>query len=164
MGTSGGVQLEAREECGERLENGGEARRVIRTRERQFFADHALRAELGDDAVDFGGRPGEDDLVGAVIDGDHNRRAGRPAGRLGPLAIGPGGDQAGGGDCALRFQLAEDRGEPAQLPLEVCSVRQRARGRERRAARRCCGRRPRQDAGPAASVPGRWPTATRARR
>src|SRR3954453_4188848 len=44
-GHSGGMQLKALVECGQRLKNGSEARRVIRTRERQFFADHTRRAE-----------------------------------------------------------------------------------------------------------------------
>ena len=73
---------------------------------------------MGDHAVDFLGRSREDDLVRAIVDGDRDRTAHLPAGRLGPLAIGPGGDQAGGRDRARRFELMEDRGEPDQLPLE----------------------------------------------
>ena len=130
-GHLGGMQLQARVERGERLENGREGRRMVRTGKRKFFADHALRAEVGDDAVNLGGRSREHDLVGTVVDRDHDRLAGYPAGRLGPLAIGPGGDQSGAGDRAFRFQLMEDRGEPDQLPLERMLGPQHARGRKR---------------------------------
>ena len=126
------MQLQAAVESGERLENGREGRRVVGTRKREFFADHAVRAEVGDDAVNLGGRSRDHDLVGTVVDRDHDRLAGRPAGRLGPLAIGPGSDQAGEGDRVFRFQFTEDRGEPDQLPLECMLGPQHARGRERR--------------------------------
>ena len=55
----------------------------------------------------------------AIVDGDGDRAAHLPAGRLDPGTVGPGGDQAGGRDGARRFEPTEDRGEPGQLPL-VC--------------------------------------------
>ena len=65
----------------------------------------------------------------AVVDGDGDRTAHLPAGRLDPGAVGPGGDQAGGRDGARRFELTEDRGEPGQLPLERLSVEHPAAAR-----------------------------------
>ena len=90
------------------------------------------RAGDPDDPVDLRRRPGQDDLVRAVVDRDgdlvRHRRPGRPP-RRGRRSAATATSRAAG-TSAGRLQAAEDRAQPAELPLELPVRPQHARRRQ----------------------------------
>ena len=88
-------------------------------------------AQVVDHPLDLVRRPGQDDLVRAVVDGDVDPAGvDGPAGRLDALAVGGDGDQPRRRHVAGRFQAAEDGPQPAELTLQLPVRPQHARGRE----------------------------------
>ncbi len=77
-------------------------------------------AQSADDPIDFERGAGQDDLVRTVVDRDADVGNAQVADdRLDAVPPGGDGHEPRRGHLAVRFEPAEDRPEPAQLPLQL---------------------------------------------
>ena len=84
--------------------------------EGEVFQGDVLVAEATDDPVDLGRRPGQNDLMRAIVDRDDDVRGAQvTTDRLDALTGGRHGDQPRLGYVARRLETAKDLSEPAQL-------------------------------------------------
>ena len=114
------VQLKARVERVERLEDRRRSPACDRRARTAGPRRRCPRRGAGDDRLDLVRRPGEHDLVRAVVDGDVDRAALPRGTPPRPAPVGARRDQPGRGDGAVRF-------EPRKTAASSASCRSRAR-------------------------------------
>ncbi len=102
---------------------------MIGPRERQDLQQDVLLAQSKDDPLDLSRRPGQDDLVRTVVDRDADIGSTQLANhRLDAVPAGGDGHELRRRHLAGRFEAAEDRPEPAQLPFQLAIDTEHARG------------------------------------